>query len=146
MIMVFAISQFAMNYLSPKKPQTVQDASQTVSYDQNGPATPPPGVNPWHLDPQFVNPAWSIGSTVAVHVYVSQSFGYDMFSSSERKENGMLPSVVWDNLTWGDWSWSRSATFAVDIPEVRSRVLSEMTSLTWHRQYNTTAHSSLTST
>lgn len=116
--MIYTVSQIAMKFLSPQKPQPSGADSDPVSYDQNSPTTPPPGVNPWHLDPEFINPAWPLGSSVAVHVYLSQSFGYDMFSVSERRVNGDLPSIVWSNLTWGDWSWSRAASYTVDIPEV----------------------------
>jgi hypothetical protein len=108
----FAISQLALRFFSPQ--QTPQQTPGSSSYDQNT----QPVVNPWQLDPQTINPIIPLGSKVAVHVYLSQSFGWDMFSKNEREVNGNLPSVSWDNLTWGDWSWSRSAEYLVDIPEV----------------------------
>jgi hypothetical protein len=118
MLMFYAISQVAMKFLSPQKPQPNLATPETTSYDQAAPPSSQEGVNPWQLDPQSVNPVWSIGSKVAVHVYLSQSFGYDLFSVNERAANGKLPNVTWSNLTWGDWSWSRSVEYMVDIPEV----------------------------
>jgi len=121
MIMIYAISQIAMKFFLPQKPQTSEGTTDTPSYEQNSQVNSPVGVNPWLLDPQFVNPTWPLGSMVDVHVYLSQSFGYDMFSESERKANRKLPSVVWKNLTLGDWSWSRAASYTVDVPEAVQR-------------------------
>jgi hypothetical protein len=141
MIIIYVISQVVMRFFSPQKPQPSGESQQPVTYDQSNPDGQAHTVNPLHLDPQFINAAWPIGTTVALHVYVSQSFGYDMFAVSERKENGKLPSVVWNNLTWGDWSWSRSAAFEVDIPAVRLAVIfSSSVSLTCHRQSRIMVH------
>jgi hypothetical protein len=117
MMIFYAISQLAMKYFG-SKPQAETQTPSTTSYDQSAPSDTQGGANPWQLDPQMINPVWPMGSKIALHVYLSQSFGYDMFSKNERKANGKLPSVTWDNLTWGDWSWSRSADYTVDMPLV----------------------------
>jgi len=124
-LMFYAITQLAMRFLSPQKPQPNVQTADPTSYSQNAPPVSQEGVNPWQLDPQAVNPVWPIGSKVAVHVYLSQSFGYDIFSQTERAANGHLPSVSWNNITWGDWSWSRSTEYMVDIPEVLSPLIME---------------------
>ena len=120
MIMFYAISQLAMRFFAPQTPQPKTQSTVDITYDQNGGPVSQDGPNPWMQDPQKINPVWPMGSKISVHVYLSQSFGYDLFSKSEREANGNLPHVTWDNLTLGDWKWGQSAEYTVQIPPVAS--------------------------
>lgn len=74
-------------------------------------------------------PAWPLGLPLAMHVHLSTSPTGDVFSSKwtsgyRKDQDQGLPSLVWTNITFGDWSEKRVTEFNVDLPKVRnSRVL-----------------------
>jgi hypothetical protein len=122
MILVYLVSQLVLKYFIPaSKPQAQKQHASPVPYDTNTMQPPPGEPNPWKLDPQSVLPAWETGTTIAVHVYLSQSYGYDLFSPQEREVNGALPSVSWNNITWGSWDYKYASNFTLDIPLVGIR-------------------------
>lgn len=60
-------------------------------------------------------PAWPLGIPLAMHVYITTSPRGDVFSAKQRDS---LPHFVWDNITFGDWSDSRTVDYDVKLPEV----------------------------
>jgi hypothetical protein len=80
-------------------------------------------VNPWHLPPKQVHPAWSLNQPLSMHVHLSTSHSGDVFSpqwtSGWRKDQDEeLPSFVWENIVYGDWNDARVANLDVKLPEV----------------------------
>ena len=76
--------------------------------------------------PTAAVPAWPLGIPLAMHVHLSTSPTGDVFSgkwtSGYRKDQDAdLPSLVWNNITFGDWNEKRVADFEVNLPEVRAR-------------------------
>lgn len=140
MIMFYAISQLAIKFFMPQTPQPNVQTPASDTYDQNDPQVSLPVPNPWQLDPLELNPVVPSGTKLAVHVYLSQSFGYDMFSENERRANRNLPSITWENLTWGDWSWTRSAEYLIDVPEVIQVIQFSLPDSFGFRQFKTMAH------
>ncbi|OSX60113.1 hypothetical protein POSPLADRAFT_1182513 [Postia placenta MAD-698-R-SB12] len=56
-----------------------------------------------------------------MHVYLSTSPTGEVFANqwtSERRDNqdDKLPHFVWENITYGDWSDTRTTDFVVDLP------------------------------
>lgn len=127
--MFYAISQLAIKFFMPQTPQTSVQTPPADTYDHNTPESSQSVPSPWQLDPLEIDPVVPFKTKLAIHVYLSQSFGYDMFSENERRANGNLPSVTWDNLTWGDWSWSRSAEYMIDVPKVTRNTHSKLSLL-----------------
>jgi hypothetical protein len=113
--------KFFMNSSQNKDAPPAVVTQEPVAYDPNVvQATVDEGQpNPWFQEPATIAPLWPLGTKVAVHVYVSQSYGYDLFSKAERAANSGLPSVVWGNLTWGDWGYEKVAEYDVQIPKAR---------------------------
>ena len=62
-------------------------------------------------------PLWPLGLPLAMHVHLSTSPTGDVFSG--RSKAAGLPSLVWQNITFGDWNERRVAEFEVKLPEVR---------------------------
>ncbi|KAK7049750.1 hypothetical protein VNI00_005781 [Paramarasmius palmivorus] len=113
MFFVWMITQLATKYFAPK--------SSTPA-----PATPAkpgePVVNPWAQPPQQVELAWTMGQPVAMHVHLSTSPNGDVFSKQwtskwRQDQDGSLPSFVWDNITFGDYSDSRVVEYNIKFPE-----------------------------
>jgi hypothetical protein len=66
-----------------------------------------------------VFPAWQLGQILSVHVRLSTSPIADVLSAGwARKEDEVLPSVVWEDFTFGNWSETRSVFWEVTVPEV----------------------------
>ena|ERR1700761_8733695 len=116
--MFYIISQVAIRFFTSTPPSPAAPLAEAVNYDPATMQTAAGEVNPWTLDPVNISPVWPLGTKVAVHIYVSQSYGYDMFSPTERNTNSHLPSVTWDNITWGNWNYKREQEFMVDVPKV----------------------------
>lgn len=53
-----------------------------------------------------------------MHVYFSTSRTGGI--SFGRGQDAGLPQFVWENITFGDWSESRTEHFEVDFPKVSS--------------------------
>ncbi|KAF5393072.1 hypothetical protein D9757_001205 [Collybiopsis confluens] len=100
-------------------PPVVQTTSSAGPSSASAPASP--GVtNPWHSPPAQAVPAWSLGTTLDMHVYLSTSPNGDVFSrqwtSSYRKDRDEgLPSFVWRNITYGDYSDSRVVEYDITV-------------------------------
>ena len=59
-----------------------------------------------------------------MHVHLSTSPTGDVFSSKwtsgyRKDQDADLPSLVWTNITFGDWNEKRVADFTVNLPTVR---------------------------
>src|SRR5262245_61746695 len=66
-----------------------------------------PTVDPWSLPPVQAHPAWMLGQPLSMHIHFSTS--NRVFSAKEKSKSGeRLPSVVWENITFGDWNEARS--------------------------------------
>ncbi|CAK5275314.1 unnamed protein product [Mycena citricolor] len=119
----WAISQLASKYLfsqfgDSKAPATTTTTTTTA----DGTPASAEAVNPWLLPPQQVHPAWELNQPLDMHVHLSTSPSGDVFSSrwtsgyrKDRDEG--LPSFVWNNISFGNWSESRTAEFDVTFPE-----------------------------
>ena len=72
---------------------------------------------------------WPLGIPLAMHVHLSTSPTGDVFSSKwtsgyRQDQDAGLPSLVWNNITFGDWNEKRVADFTVNLPPVSRRWLS----------------------
>lgn len=61
-------------------------------------------------------PAWPLGIPLTMHVYLTT--GSDVRNDFHSKEN--LPHFTWENITFGDWSDSRTVDLEVKLPPVRA--------------------------
>ncbi|KAF8559459.1 cleft lip and palate associated transmembrane protein [Imleria badia] len=120
--LIWAVSQLAMKFFVPTKPQT--PPSTVVS---SGGEAPPTGqVNPFLLPPQQAYLAWTLGQPLSMYVYISTSPNGDVFSRQwtsgwrEDQDKG-LPSRVWSNITFGDWDDQRTEYLDVTLPEAVQR-------------------------
>jgi hypothetical protein len=79
------------------------------------PVIPGSNTNPVQLHPS-VTPtkahlAWPLGIPVSLHFHLSTDLVYS-------KEAG-LPHFVWHDITFGNWSESRTVDYNLHLPEVR---------------------------
>lgn len=123
-ILFYAITQLAGKFFGANKPQSPQ---------QGQPATPDATVPQAHVGeaasttaanaiPTQAVPAWPLGLPLAMHVHLSTSPTGDVFSSKwtsgyRKDQDQGLPSLVWTNITFGDWSEKRVTEFNVDLPK-----------------------------
>lgn len=119
-------------------PSVVQES---IPQAQTGSQSVLPPAQPTHA-----RPAWALSIPLAMHVYLSTSPTGEVFANqwtSERRDNqdDKLPHFVWENITYGDWSDTRTTDFVVDLPVVSPIT---MESLACHivscRAYKPTAH------
>ena len=59
-------------------------------------------------------PAWPLGISVSMHVYLTTGPTAQVFT----KNNYNLPHFEWDNITFGDWNDNRAVEFDVNLPNV----------------------------
>jgi hypothetical protein len=59
-----------------------------------------------------------------MYIYLTSTGSVFTTGRAKKTEEG-LPSVVWENINYGDWNEVRSAQFNVTIPLVGGIVLSE---------------------
>ena len=57
--------------------------------------------------------AWPFGSKLSMHVYLSTDPEGDVFG-----HNNLLPSFVWNDITFGDWNEARVIDLDVNFPQV----------------------------
>lgn len=113
-------SYTAMKLFSPTKPQT------TPAVIPEGEAPSSVGqVNPFLLPPQQAHLAWALGQPLSMYVYLSTSPNGDVFSRQwtsgwREDQDKNLPSLVWSNITFGDWNDHRTEYFDLALPEVHS--------------------------
>ena len=61
-------------------------------------------------------PAWPLGIPLSMHVYLTTNTYGNVFSGSELDT---LPHFVWRNITFGDWSDTRTIEYDINLPSVR---------------------------
>ncbi|KAJ7739934.1 cleft lip and palate associated transmembrane protein [Mycena metata] len=112
---IFAVTQLASKYL-------FNTGNKSAVPVQTPPGSPPPQtVDPWTLPPAQASPAWPLGQPLDMHVHFSTSPTGDVFSkqwtSGYRKDQDEgLPSFVWENLTFGDYTESRVVEYNINFP------------------------------
>ncbi|KAL0580511.1 hypothetical protein V5O48_001498 [Marasmius crinis-equi] len=106
MLFIWFVTQMASKFFAPKP--TTPQAPPATTNEPGKPGTP----NPWSLPPVNAELGWPLGQPLALHVYLSTSFNGDVFSKQwtskwrENQDEG-LPTFVWDNITFGDYSDKR---------------------------------------
>jgi hypothetical protein len=80
------------------------------------PVIPGSSPDPVQLDQLSVTPAkahlaWPLGIPVSLHFHLSTDPLYS-------KETG-LPHFVWHDITFGNWSETRTVDYNLQLPEVR---------------------------
>ncbi|KAH9900025.1 cleft lip and palate transmembrane 1 [Cubamyces lactineus] len=123
-VLAIAVSQLVSKFFSAKQQQppvapTVSQASVPQANVANVPGqTPGPAAN---AIPTQAAPMWPLGIPLAMHVHLSTSPTGDVFSSKwtsgyRQDQDAGLPSLVWNNITFGDWNEKRVADFTVNLP------------------------------
>ncbi|KIK67655.1 hypothetical protein GYMLUDRAFT_36378 [Collybiopsis luxurians FD-317 M1] len=115
---VWMISQMITKFFAPKP---TAPAVQTTTSGPSGSASPD-APNPWLLPPTQASPAWSLGTLLDMHVYLSTSPNGDVFSrqwtSGYRKDRDAgLPNFIWRNISYGDYSDGRVVEYDIAFPE-----------------------------
>ncbi|KAI0751554.1 cleft lip and palate transmembrane 1 [Daedaleopsis nitida] len=123
LILFFAISQLAGKFLGSGNKQQQQEGQQATA-----PGSPLESAPQAVGDAATVNTvpthavaAWPLGLPLAMHVHLSTSPTGDVFSGKwtsgyRKNEDAALPSLVWSNITFGDWNEKRVAEFMVELP------------------------------
>ncbi|EIN10835.1 cleft lip and palate associated transmembrane protein [Punctularia strigosozonata HHB-11173 SS5] len=93
--------------------------------DSSVPVSTPGQLNPFNGPPihAHLHPSWPLGSRLAMHVHLSTSPLGDVFSKKwtsgyRGNPDADLPSFVWENITFGNWSETRFAEYEVKLPQV----------------------------
>ncbi|OSC98983.1 cleft lip and palate transmembrane 1 [Trametes coccinea BRFM310] len=129
----FAIAQVRLSFLSSsavrvavskffgskqqQPPPVDPTASQAFVPQAHVPGQPPVA----NAIPTQAVPAWPLGIPLAMHVHLSTSPTGDVFSGKwtsgyRNDQDADLPSLVWNNITFGDWNEKRVADFTVNLP------------------------------
>ncbi|KAI0772049.1 cleft lip and palate transmembrane 1 [Trametes elegans] len=124
-VLAIAVSQLISKFFSGanKAQQQQQQAASPAASHASVPQAQVPGQPPAaNAIPTQAVPAWPLGIPLAMHVYLSTSPTGDVFSSKwtsgyRKDQDADLPSLVWSNITFGDWNEKRVADFTVNIPE-----------------------------
>ncbi|TBU49004.1 cleft lip and palate transmembrane 1 [Dichomitus squalens] len=121
MLLIYAVMQVASRFFGGNKTQQQQqpqgaNVANAPQANVPGPEGAVSGI------PTHAVPGWPLGLPLAVHVHLSTSPTGDVFSnkwtSGHRKDRDAdLPSLVWNNVTLGDWNEKRVAEFNVSLPE-----------------------------
>ncbi|KAI0677053.1 cleft lip and palate transmembrane 1 [Trametes maxima] len=121
-VLAIVVSQLVSKFFNPK-PQAEQPASPATSQgavpQAQVPGQQPPVAN---AVPTQAVPAWPLGIPLAMHVHLSTSPTGDVFSSKwtsgyRKDQDAELPSLVWENITFGEWNEKRIADFTVNLPQ-----------------------------
>ncbi|KAI0353459.1 cleft lip and palate transmembrane 1 [Trametes cingulata] len=118
-ILALVVGQLVSKFLGSKQQQPAVDPAASQG---SVPQAQVPGQAPVaNAIPTQAVPAWPLGIPLAMHVHLSTSPTGDVFSrkwtSGYRKdEDADLPSLVWNNITFGDWNEKRVAEFTVNLP------------------------------
>jgi hypothetical protein len=78
--------------------------------------TTPQRTDSRELPPVEVLLGWKLGQPLSIHVYLSATPVRDSAPWTGRTEH--LPSIVWENITFGNWSDLREVFWEVKVPEV----------------------------
>ncbi|RPD66736.1 cleft lip and palate transmembrane 1 [Lentinus tigrinus ALCF2SS1-7] len=121
-LLFYAISQVATKFLGFGKQQQPAQQQPAVPAGSVPQAQVPGQEATANAVPTHAVAAWPLGIPLAMHVHLSTSPTGDVFSSKwtsgYRKDNDAdLPSLVWRNITFGDWNEKRVADFTVKLPE-----------------------------
>ncbi|KAH9977754.1 cleft lip and palate associated transmembrane protein [Lactifluus volemus] len=108
-LFVYAVTQFASKFFAPK----------------TSPTEPPPaitGLEPGHeqansflLPPEQAFLAWPLGISVSLHFHLSTDPNGHVFA--RNSEDTDLPHFAWHNITFGDWSETRTLDYQIHLPE-----------------------------
>ncbi|KAL1748533.1 cleft lip and palate transmembrane protein 1-domain-containing protein [Schizophyllum fasciatum] len=116
MVIVYACSQLATKFLMPKPPAAQPPPAEVTST---------PGVTaPGTTSPTSATPDWALGQPLDIHVYFTSAPRPDALSQkykhSYRGGEGedALQRIVWENITFGNWSDTREAQLDIRLPEV----------------------------
>ncbi|CAA7258577.1 unnamed protein product [Cyclocybe aegerita] len=115
MFMIWAVMQIATKFLGGS--QQPPKAGDTPS----NPDRPVDKIDPRKLPPVDAVPYWPIGTSLNMHVYLSTSAKGDVFTKwtegyRKNRDEG-LPNFVWKNITYGDYSDSRTVDYEIKFPE-----------------------------
>ncbi|TRM66436.1 cleft lip and palate transmembrane protein 1-domain-containing protein [Schizophyllum amplum] len=109
MVLVFAVTQLATKYLAPKAPAK---PDTQVASPGGAPVAQTPGA------PTTATLEWGLHQPLDVHVYFSTSpRGSDVLSQKYRGDREPLPHIAWENVTFGDWTDSRTIDLDIRLPE-----------------------------
>lgn len=117
---MYVVMQVATKFFASKTPPVPSTVSSVVQESipqaQTGGQSVLSPAQPTHA-----RPAWALSIPLAMHVYLSTSPTGEVFANqwtSERRDNqdDKLPHFVWENITYGDWSDTRTTDFVVDLP------------------------------
>ncbi|KZT38366.1 cleft lip and palate associated transmembrane protein [Sistotremastrum suecicum HHB10207 ss-3] len=113
-LMMYMLVQLAMKYFMPS-----QSPATTPVVPDASPASPvlePGQVDPRTLPPVTIHPLWDQQTPVSLRMDLSTADAMTFYSPGyKRTEN--LPSISWDNITWGSWDYAYTANFDVKIPK-----------------------------
>ncbi|KAI0723098.1 cleft lip and palate transmembrane 1 [Earliella scabrosa] len=114
---VWSVVRVTTRFLGGNKQQQQEPGSPQGSVPQ---AQAGEGANAQAI-PTHAAPAWPLGLPLAMHVHLSTSPTGDVFSSKwtsgyRKDKDADLPSLVWTNITFGDWNEKRVADFTVNLP------------------------------
>ncbi|KAL1711746.1 cleft lip and palate transmembrane protein 1-domain-containing protein [Schizophyllum commune] len=115
MVIVYAFSQLASKYLMPKPATTAPPAANVNA---------PPGAKVTTSSPTSATPDWDLGTPLDIHVYFTSAPRPEVFSKKYVQsyrgegEEDQLQRIVWENITYGNWSDSRETQLDIRLPEV----------------------------
>ncbi len=109
----------AVKFLASKSTTPAAPVTTPTIFDPSAPASEQ--TNAFSLPPTQAELLWPTGISLDMYVYLSTSPNGDVFAHkrtmSYNKEDE-LPSFVWGNITFGDWSEKRVADLNVSLPMV----------------------------
>lgn len=111
--MVWAVMQVATKFLGSKTPTPTPPPPPVASVPgEVAPGQPATSVPVAGAILTQAFPAWPLGIPLTMHVYLTT--GSDIRNDFHSKEN--LPHFTWENITFGDWSDSRTVDLEVKLP------------------------------
>ncbi|KAI0722227.1 cleft lip and palate transmembrane 1 [Cerioporus squamosus] len=117
-----SLSQVPGKFLGSGKQQEQAQQQEAVPASSVPEAQVPGQAATANAVPTHAVAAWPLGLPLAMHVHLSTSPTGDVFSSKwtsgyRKDKDAELPSLVWRNITFGDWNEKRVADFTVNLPE-----------------------------
>ncbi|TFK81513.1 cleft lip and palate transmembrane 1 [Polyporus arcularius HHB13444] len=121
-LLFWAVAQLATKFLGSGKQQQQAQQQEAVPVSSVPEAQVPGQASTVNAVPTHAVGAWPLGIPLAMHVHLSTSPTGDIFSSKwttgyRKNKDAQLPSLVWQNITFGDWNERRVADFTVNLPE-----------------------------
>ncbi|KAH9849977.1 cleft lip and palate transmembrane 1 [Lenzites betulinus] len=124
-VLAIVVSQLITRFLGSKTPQEAPAVAPGTSQASVPQAQVPGQSTPVGAAagavPTAAVPVWPLGIPLAMHVHLSTSPTGDVFSGKwtggyRKDQDAELPSLVWNNITFGDWNERRAADFTVNLP------------------------------